>query len=101
MELSGPNSWLTGFYLAALKAEAEIAEYFGENDKAKEYRALFKKGKKWADKHLFTNHDIPCCACRDLLFLLHLTSEVYLQICYQVSKLIFGFAAQMGFQPIY
>jgi len=53
MELFGPNSWLTGFYLAALKAGAEMAEYFGENDKAKEYRDLFEKGKEWADKHLF------------------------------------------------
>ena len=30
-----------------------MAEHFGEKDKAKEYRELFEKGKKWADKHLF------------------------------------------------
>ncbi len=53
MELFGPNSWLTGFYLAALKAGAEMAEYFGENDKAKEYRDLFEGGKEWVDKYLF------------------------------------------------
>ena len=53
MELFGPNSWLTGFYLAALKAAAEMAEYVGEGDKAKEYRDLFEKGKKWADANLF------------------------------------------------
>jgi len=53
MELFGPNSWRTGFYLAALKAGAEIAEYLGEAHKAKEYRNVFEKGKEWVDKHLF------------------------------------------------
>lgn len=53
MELFGPNSWLTGFYLAALKAGAEIAEYLGENKKAREYRNLFYKGKQWVDENLF------------------------------------------------
>jgi len=53
MELFGPNSWLTGFYLAALKAGAEMAEYLNEHEKAREYRDLFEKGKKWVDKHLF------------------------------------------------
>jgi len=53
MELFGPNSWLTGFYLAALKAGAEMADYFGEKERAREYRELFEKGKSWADRHLF------------------------------------------------
>ncbi len=53
MELFGPNSWLTGFYLAALKAASEIAGCFGETDKAAEYMELFEKGKKWCDTHLF------------------------------------------------
>ncbi len=53
MELFGPNSWLTGFYLGALKAAAEMAEYLGEEDVALEYRALFEKGKAWVDMHLF------------------------------------------------
>jgi uncharacterized protein (DUF608 family) len=53
MELFGPNSWLTGFYLGALKAGAEMAEYLGELATAQEYRALFTKGKAWADEHLF------------------------------------------------
>lgn len=34
MELFGPNAWLTGFYLAALKAGAEMAEYLGEAETA-------------------------------------------------------------------
>jgi non-lysosomal glucosylceramidase len=52
-ELFGPNSYLTGFYLAALKAGAEMADYFGETQKAEEYRRLFEKGKTWVDKNLF------------------------------------------------
>jgi uncharacterized protein (DUF608 family) len=52
-ELFGPNTYLTGFYLAALKAGAEMAEYLGETETAKEYRGLFEKGKAWVDKNLF------------------------------------------------
>jgi non-lysosomal glucosylceramidase len=53
MELFGPNSWLTGFYLAALKACAEIAGHLGEASAASEYMSLFRKGKAWADAKLF------------------------------------------------
>lgn len=53
MELFGPNAWLTGFYLGALKAASEMAEYLGESDTAEEYLAIFEKGKVWADRHLF------------------------------------------------
>ena len=53
MELFGPNSWLTGFYLAALKAAAEMARYLGEEAKADEYQAVFVKGKQWVDENLF------------------------------------------------
>jgi len=52
-ELLGPNTWLTGFYLLALKAGAEMAEYLGEKDVALEYRSMFEKGKAWVDKNLF------------------------------------------------
>ncbi|MBI1278838.1 MAG: hypothetical protein GC179_11980 [Anaerolineaceae bacterium] len=53
MELFGPNSWLTGFYLGALKAAAEMAAHLGEHDSASEYNAIFERGKAWTDKHLF------------------------------------------------
>ncbi|SFQ20070.1 GH116 family glycosyl-hydrolase [Caldicoprobacter faecalis] len=53
MELFGPNSWLTGFYLAALKAGAEMADYLGEKDTAREYLDIFHRGKKWVDSNLF------------------------------------------------
>ena len=52
MELFGPSSWLQGFYLAALAAAAEMAEYLGD-PAASEYRALFRQGKAWSDQHLF------------------------------------------------
>ena len=52
-ELFGPNSWLTGFYLAALKAAAEMAEHLEDAGAAAEYRALFRSGKRWVDAHLF------------------------------------------------
>lgn len=53
MELFGPNSWLNGFYLAALKTGAEMADYIGERKTAMEYRQLFEKGKNWCDQNLF------------------------------------------------
>lgn len=53
VELFGPSSWLGGFYLAALKAGAEMAEFLGEKEKAKEYLSVFERGKRWVDQHLF------------------------------------------------
>lgn len=53
MELFGPNAWLTGFYLAAFKAGAEMAEVCGEPEVAAEYRAIFKRGRDWTNRHLF------------------------------------------------
>ena len=53
MELVGANSWLTGFYLAALKAAAIMAKHLGELDTAKEYTEIFEKGSKWVEENLF------------------------------------------------
>lgn len=53
MELFGPNSWLTGFYLGALKAAAEMAEHLGDAACAAEYREIFERGKAWTDQNLF------------------------------------------------
>jgi uncharacterized protein (DUF608 family) len=53
MELFGPNSWLTGFYLGALKAAAEMAGALGENETAVEYGAIYERGRAWVDKNLF------------------------------------------------
>lgn len=53
VELFGANSWLTGFYLAALKAMSEMAEYLGKKSEADEYRAILKKGQKYVEEKLF------------------------------------------------
>lgn len=53
MELFGPSSWLQGFYLGALKAGAEMAEYLGYYDDAKEFTEIYNKGYKWTKENLF------------------------------------------------
>jgi non-lysosomal glucosylceramidase len=53
MELFGPDPWLTGFYLAALKAGAEMAEALGEAGTAAEFRSMFAQGRDWVSQHLF------------------------------------------------
>jgi len=53
MELFGPNSWLTGFYLGALKAASEMAESIGDVATASHYHVIFERGKAWVDANLF------------------------------------------------
>lgn len=53
MELFGPSSWLQGLYMAALSAAAEMADHFGETEKAADYRALFEKGYAYTKENLF------------------------------------------------
>lgn len=53
MELFGPNSWLEGFYLGALNAAAEMADYLGETDAAAEYRKLYENGRRFCNDALF------------------------------------------------
>jgi non-lysosomal glucosylceramidase len=56
MELFGPNSWLTGFYLGALKACVEMGTFLGDIPFADQCHELFKKGKTWTDAHLFNGN---------------------------------------------
>lgn len=53
VELFGANAWLTGFYLAALKAGAEMAQHLGETETANEYREIFAKGSRFVEAGLF------------------------------------------------
>lgn len=53
IEFIGPNPLIEAFYLGALVAGAEMAEYLGESDKAAQYRAVYEKGRAWTDRHLF------------------------------------------------
>ena len=53
MELFGPNSWLTGFYLGALKACEEMGRALHDSAFSTECRDLFQRGKDWVDENLF------------------------------------------------
>lgn len=53
MELFGPNAWLTGYYLGALKAASEMATALDELEFAQELSVIFERGKAWADENLF------------------------------------------------
>lgn len=53
VELFGPNSWLTGFYLAALKAGAELADRVGDEEFAGKCRAIFERGRNRVESELF------------------------------------------------
>lgn len=53
MELFGANSWLQGFYLLALKAGAEMADYLGDEPARDKYDSLFKNGKRFLNRELF------------------------------------------------
>lgn len=53
MELFGPNSWLSGFYLAALEAAARMAEFAGEEENARLYREIAARGRRELNSRLF------------------------------------------------
>jgi non-lysosomal glucosylceramidase len=53
MELFGPNSWLTGFYVGALKAAAEMADALGDTETSAQYSAIYARGRAWVDQNLF------------------------------------------------
>jgi len=53
VELFGPNSWLSGFYHAALLAGAAIAEVMTDADFAAECRSIAAKGKHYLNDELF------------------------------------------------
>lgn len=53
MELFGPNAWLTGMYLAALKAAAEMASALGDAAFADELTRIAHNGREYVDCELF------------------------------------------------
>ncbi len=53
MELFGPNSWLTGHYLGALSAIAEMADEMEDSGFAALCRAIRERGKNSVEKNLF------------------------------------------------
>lgn len=53
VEYFGPNPQMGFWYLGALKASAEMADYLGDKKFAKTCRNLFLKGSNWMDNNLF------------------------------------------------
>ena len=49
----GPNPQMSGWYLGALKATIEMADYMNDKAFKKECEDLFKKGGEWVDANLF------------------------------------------------
>ncbi|MBQ8510007.1 MAG: hypothetical protein IJ493_08890 [Clostridia bacterium] len=92
MELFGPSSWLEGFYLGALKAGAEMAEAMGEPEAAKEYLALFEKGRAWCAENLFNGEyfdqkvDLADKAMLESFGALNYWNEEAGQIKYQIGE---------------
>lgn len=52
VEMFGPNSYLTGYYLTALLSAAKMAEALGD-ETGKKYRTLFESGCAWVNDNLF------------------------------------------------
>lgn len=53
VEYYGPNPQMQFWYLGALRACAEMAQYLGETDFAETCRQLFTRGREWTAEHLF------------------------------------------------
>jgi len=53
VEYFGPNPQMQFWYLGALRAAGEMAEYLGEDKFAKKCNALFSQGSKWTEENLF------------------------------------------------
>ncbi len=53
IEFYGPNTMMGSLYLAALRAGEEMATVLGEEEKAKEYRAIYQSGRKRMDEELW------------------------------------------------
>ncbi len=53
MELFSPNSWLDGFYVAALKAAAELAVIMKDKKHAALFSELYEKGREYLNTELY------------------------------------------------
>ncbi len=53
VEQFGPSGWLQGFYLCALRAAEEMANFLGDYEFATECTTIFEKGYAWTKEHLF------------------------------------------------
>jgi uncharacterized protein (DUF608 family) len=53
IEFYGPNTMMGSLYLAALRAAEEMASALGEEEKAKEYRAVYENGRDRMNEELW------------------------------------------------
>lgn len=53
MELFGPNSWLSGMYLASLKAASNLADILNDTEASKLYTNILNKGKVYLNDKLY------------------------------------------------
>ncbi len=53
VEFYGPNPMCSIYYLAALRAGAEMAEAAGDSNAARDYHNLYERGSQWIDANLF------------------------------------------------
>lgn len=53
VEYYGPNPQMTIWYLGALRAMEEMAEYIKDHEMSSKCRKLFESGSKWTDENLF------------------------------------------------
>lgn len=53
VELFGVNSWLTGFYHAALLAGADMAQACGDETSARLYREIYARGHQYLEENTF------------------------------------------------
>ncbi|HTQ08926.1 MAG TPA: GH116 family glycosyl-hydrolase [Fimbriimonadaceae bacterium] len=53
VEFFGPNPMMTSWYLAAMKAVAEMAKLCGDPETASKLDALRARGSAWVDEHLY------------------------------------------------
>ncbi|MCT4596903.1 MAG: non-lysosomal glucosylceramidase [Vallitalea sp.] len=52
VDMYGPNSYIAGYYMLALKTASEMAEAVNDAD-AKKYMTMFENGKEWVNNNLF------------------------------------------------
>jgi uncharacterized protein (DUF608 family) len=53
INFSGPNTFVGGLYLAALRAGEEMAREVRDDVAAERYRKIFDRGRKWSASYLF------------------------------------------------
>ncbi len=53
VEFYGPNPMCSIYYLAALRAGAEMAEAAGDRQAARDYQNLYERGRDWIEANLF------------------------------------------------